>query len=177
MVYRTRINYTPEQRAEMWDRWKRGESMPSIGRAFNRESSSVYSVISPTGGIRPPERKRSWLALTLAEREEISRGIVSNLSIRAIARQLGRSPSTISREINRNGGYHAYRAARADQQAWDRAKRPKPCKLACNRPLSRIIASKLKLLWSPEQIAGWLKRTYSDDESYQVSHETIYRSP
>lgn len=176
MVYRTRIKYTPEQRAEMWDRWKRGESMSSIGRAFNRESSSVYSMISPTGGIRPPERKRSQLALTLAEREEISRGIVSNLSLRAIARQLGRSPSTISREINRNGGYHDYRAARADQQAWDRAKRPKPCKLACNRAMSRIIASKLKLLWSPEQIAGWLKRTYPDDESYQVSHETIYRS-
>ncbi len=176
MVYRTRINYTPAQRAEMWDRWKRGESMSSIGRAFGRESSSVYSVISPTGGIRPAERKRSRVALSLVEREEISRGIVSKLSIRTIASQLGRSPSTISREINRNGGYRAYRAAQADQQAWERAKRPKPCKLACYPALSRIIASKLKSFWSPEQIAGWLKRTYPEDESYRVSHETIYRS-
>ena len=176
MVYRTRINYTPAQRAEMWDRWQRGESMSSIGRAFGRESSSVYSVISPTGGIRPAKRKRSRLALSLGEREEISRGIVSQLSIRTIASQLGRSPSTISREIHRNGGYHAYRASQADQQAWERSKRPKPCKLACYPALSRIIANKLKLFWSPEQIAGWLKRTYPEDESYQVSHETIYRS-
>ena len=124
----------------------------------------------------PAERKRSRLALSLGEREEISRGIVSQLSIRTIARQLGRSPSTISREIHRNGGYHAYRASQADQQAWERSKRPKPCKLACYPALSRIIANKLKLFWSPEQIAGWLKRTYPEDESYQVSHETIYRS-
>lgn len=176
MGYRRRIIYSPAQRAEMWDRWKRGESMSSIGRSFGRESSSVYSVISPTGGIRPPDRKRSRLALTLEEREEISRGLVTGLSIRTIAAQLNRSPSTISREIHRNGGYHAYRATQAEQRAWDKAKRPKPCKLACYPSLSRIIARKLTLFWSPEQIAGWLKRTYPEDESYQVSHETIYRS-
>jgi len=104
MVYRTRINYTPAQRAEIWDRWKRGESMSSIGRAFGRESSSMFSILSATGGIRPPARKRSPICLTLAEREEISRGLAHNLSLRAIAAGLGRSTSTVSREVKRNGG-------------------------------------------------------------------------
>ena len=176
MAHRTRIYYTAEQRAEMWDRWQRGESMTSIGRLFNRDSSSVFSVLSPTGGIRPAPRKRSRLALTLSEREEISRGIVANLSIRTIAVKLERSPSTISREIKRNGGYADYRAVQADQAAWDRARRPKQCKLSFNPRLARRVAAKLKLNWSPEQIAGWLKREYPDDEYHQVSHETIYRS-
>ena len=176
MKQRTRIYYTPTQRAEMWNRWERGESMSSIGRLFNRESSSVYNVLSPTGGIRPPPRKRSHLALTLSEREEISRGIALQLSIRSIAAQLSRSPSTISREIKRNGGLNEYRANKAEQTAWDRACRPKLCKLACNQSLSQIVATKLMIHWSPEQIAGWLKRTYPVNERYQVSHETIYRS-
>ncbi len=176
MKQRTRIYYTPAQRSEMWDRWQRGESMSSIGRAFNRESSSVYSVLSPTGGIRPPPRKRSRLALTLSEREEISRGVALQLSLRAIAAQLERSPSTISREINRNGGTDAYRATQADQAAWDRAHRPKQCKLAGHPVLKRMVASKLKHHWSPKQIAGWLKRTYPFEAHKQVSHETIYRS-
>lgn len=176
MVYRTRIKYTAEQKAEIWDKYKQGESLWSIARCFDRSSSCIYGLLSPTGGIRPPERKRSRLALSLAEREEISRGIVANLSIRTIAHQLGRSPSTVSREINRNGGYAQYRATQADQNAWAKTRRPKYCKLANNRTLSRIVESKLKLLWSPEQIAGWLKRAYPGNESYQVSHETIYRS-
>ncbi len=176
MTYRTRTYYTAEQKAEMWDRWKLGESMSSIGRAFNRESSSVYSQLSPTGGIRPPPRKRSRLALTLSEREEISRGIASHLSIRTIATQLGRSPSTISREIKRNDGPKYYRANQADKAAWDRACRPKVCKLANNPTLRYDVARKLRSNWSPEQIAGWLKRTYPGSEDNQVSHETIYRS-
>ena len=176
MKQRARIYYTPTQRAEMWDRWERGESMSSIGRLFNRESSSVYNVLSPTGGIRPPPRKRSHLALTLSEREEISRGIALQLSMRSIAAQLSRSPSTISREIKRNGGLNEYRANKAEQTAWDRACRPKLCKLACNQSLSQIVATKLMRHWSPEQIAGWLKRTYPVNERNQVSHETIYRS-
>jgi IS30 family transposase len=176
MAHRTRIYYTAKQRAEMWDRWQRGESMTSIGRLFNRDSSSVFSVLSPTGGIRPAPRKRSRLALTLSEREEISRGIVANFSIHTIAIKLSRSPSTISREIKRNGGYADYRAVQADQAAWDRARRPKQCKLSFNPRLARRVAAKLKLNWSPEQIAGWLKREYPDDEYSQVSHETIYRS-
>ncbi len=176
MVYRTRIKYTAAQKADIWDRWQRGESLTSIGRLFDRPSSSIFNMLAPTGGIRPPPRQRSHLSLTPAEREEISRGLARRLSLRAIATQLGRSPSTISRELHRNGGVTGYRAVKADQAAWDRARRPKRCKLACNRSLSRTIANKLRRLWSPHQIAGWLKREYPEDESHQVSHETIYRS-
>ena len=176
MVYRTRIKYTAKQKVDIWDRWQRGESLTSIGRLFDRPSSSIFNMLSPTGGIRPPPRQRSRLALTLAEREEISRGLARRLSLRAIATQLGRSPSTISRELHRNGGAEGYRAVKADQVAWDRARRPKRCKLVCNQRLSRTIATKLRLQWSPQQIAGWLKCAYPGDESHQVSHETIYRS-
>ena len=176
MRYRTRIKYTAEQKTEIWDRWQRGESMNAIGRAFDRPSSSIFSQLAPSGGIRPPLRQRSRLALTQAEREEISRGIACHLSLRTIATQLGCAPSTISRELKRNGGYDRYRATQADQSAWDRARRPKRCKLAGNRTLSRTVAAKLKRLWSPVQIAGWLKREHPGDECNQVSHETIYRS-
>ena len=176
MTYRTRIKYTAKQKSEIWDRWQRGESLKSIGRVFDRPSSSIFNHLAPSGGIRPLPRRRSRLALTLAEREEISRGVASQLSLRSIAAQLGRSPLTISREIRRNGGDGNYRAAPADQAAFDRGCRPKLCKLACNRPLSRSVAAKLQLNWSPEQIAGWLKRTHPGEESNQVSHETIYRS-
>ena len=176
MGYRRRIYFTEKQKAEIWDRWQRGESMRSIGRLFDRGSSSIYPLLARTGGIRPPERKRSRLALTLAEREEISRGLRARLSLRAIARQLRRAPSTIGREVGRNGGRRLYRATLSDQAAWDRARRPKPCKLA-NRPwLCQTIAEKLERKWSPQQIAGWLKREHPDDEGARVSHETIYRS-
>ena len=176
MAYRPRIKYTTEQKNEIWNRWQRGESQSSIGRLFDRESSSIFSILSPSGGIRPAPRVRSKLALTLSEREEISRGIVCQRSLRSIASQLNRSPSTISREIKRNGGYDDYRAAHADQSAWDRACRPKLCKLATHPSLSRKVAAKLMRNWSPEQIAGWLKITYPNNENSQVSHETIYRS-
>ena len=176
MALRPRIFYSAEQKAEIWNRWQRGESMCSIGRLFDRPSSSMFKQLAPTGGIRPPPRNRSRLALTLAEREEISRGIVSDLSLRTIARQLGRSPSTVSREVNRNGGLKRYRASQADQAAWDRAHRPKLCKLATHPALRRIVARKLRCNWSPKQIAGWMKRENPTDEHYTVSHETIYRS-
>ncbi len=176
MKYRRRIYYSAVQRAEIWDRWQRGESMSSIGRRFDRESSSVFSVISPTGGIRPADRKRGRLALSLSEREEISRGLSVQHSLRAIARRLGRAPSTISREVRRNGGFDRYRAAASDQAAWDRALRPKLCKLACYPTLSRRVSAKLRRKWSPEQIAGWLKRAFPGEAQNQVSHETIYRS-
>ena len=176
MVYRTRIKCTAAQKADIWDRWQRGESLSSIGRQFDRPSSSVYNMLAPTGGIRPPPRRRSRLALTLAEREEISRGSACALSLRAIATRLGRAPSTVIREVNRNGGLQHYRASRADEAARDRARRPKPCKLVSEPVLSRLVANKLRLHWSPEQIAGWLKRTYPEYENRQVSHETIYKS-
>ncbi len=168
--------FTSAQKQELWDRWQRGESLRSIGRAFGKPSSSIHFQVAPYGGIRPAPRRRSRLALTLAEREEISRGIVARQSIRSIARMLGRVPSTVSREVRRNGGYDEYRASQADNNAWLSAKRPKRCKLALNRRLARVIAAKLTLEWSPQQIAGWLKISYPEDESYHVSHETIYRS-
>ncbi|WP_159983260.1 MULTISPECIES: IS30 family transposase [unclassified Novosphingobium] len=176
MKQRRRIYYTAGQRAEIWDRWQRGESMSSIGRRFDRVSSSVFSVISPTGGIRPADRKRVRRALSLAEREWISRGLSVSEPLRAIARRLDRAPSTISREVRRNGGFARYRATASDQAAWDRALRPKPCKLACSPPLARAVSAKLRRKWSPEQIAGWLRRSFPDEPHRQVSHETIYRS-
>ena len=176
MKQRPRIYYTESQKALMWERWQKGESLQQIAQLFDRNHSSIQRILAETGGIRPAPRCRSRLALTLAEREEISRAVVAGHSIRSIAAQLGRAPSTISREIKRNGGQEGYRASQADQSAWDRARRPKTGKLAQNRALAHIVASKLQRQWSPEQIAGWLKRTYPDDTSHQVSHETIYRS-
>ena len=176
MKYPQRIYYTETDKALRWDRWQKGESLNSIARHFGRSHSSIQGILARTGGIRPAPRRRSRLALTLAEREEISRGVVAGHSIRSIAVSLGRAPSTVSRELNRNGGRRLYRANKADQAAWDRAHRPKTCKLVENRALARVVAQQLKKFWSPEQIAGWLKRTYPDDENYQVSHETIYRS-
>jgi len=160
----------------MWDRWEKGESLYQIAQLFDRGNSSIHRILALTGGIRPAQRRRSRLALSLVEREEISRSVVAGHSIRAIASQLGRAPSTISRESQRNGGQECYRASQADQAAWDRTQRPKTCKLVQNRKLAGIVASKLQSFWSPEQIAGWLKRTYPNDETHQVSHETIYRS-
>lgn len=160
----------------MWERWQKGESLQQIARLFDRNHSSIQGILAETGGIRPAPRHRSQWALTLAEREEISRSLAAGNSVRSLARSLGRAPSTISREINRNGGPKGYRASQADQAAWDRARRPKICRLVANRRLARIVAGKLQRQWSPEQIAGWLKRTYPDDGNDQVSHETIYRS-
>lgn len=176
MKQRPRIYYSTEQRADIWDRWQRGESMSSIGRLFERDSSSIFGVLSRTGGIRPTERKRSQLALTPLEREEISRGIASDASIRSIAASIKRSPSTVSREIQRNGGYDCYRATDADKAAWDRALRPKTCKLSINRTLAKAVTAKLNKSWSPEQIAGWLKRKNPNRVDDRVSHETIYRT-
>jgi len=176
MKYRQRTFYNDKQKSEMWDRWQRGESLSSIGRRFDRASSSIFPHLARTGGIRPPDRTRSRFALTLIEREEISRGLVAKYSFRSIARNLKRSPSTISREVHRNGGRQAYRAARSDQRAWDGATRPKFCKLSFNEPMCQLIARKLRLQWSPQQIAGWLKRKHPDEEQNRVSHETIYRS-
>ncbi len=176
MKQRPRIYYTETDKALMWDRWQKGESLNAIARLFGRGHSSIQGVLAQTGGIRPRRRRRSRWTLALSEREEISRGVVAGQSVRAIALSLGRAPSTVSREINRNGGRRRYRANKADQVAWDRAHRPKTCKLVGNRARAHIVASKLRLEWSPEQIAGWLKHTYADNENYQVSHETIYRS-
>ena len=161
---------------EVWDRWASGESLNAIGRAFGKPSSSIHFLVSPYGGIRPAPRRRADRVLSLAEREEISRGLAADQSCRSLAKALGRAPSTVSREIRRNGGCDYYRAAVADEAAYSRARRPKRCKLAKNGRLRRTVARKLKEDWSPQQIAGWLKQTHPQDESKRVSHETIYRS-
>src|SRR5678815_1403285 len=176
MKYRTRTYYTYAQKALMWERWRQGWTLHQIAQLFNRAHTSVQGILAQIAGIRPPGRTRSAIALTLPEREAISRAMAGGQSIRSIAAQLGRAPSTVSRELTRNGGRAAYRASEADRAAWDRALRPKCCKLAKDRALAKIVTDKLRLLWSPEQIAGWLKHAYPHDESCRVSHETIYRS-
>lgn len=176
MKYRKRIYYTDADKELMWDRWQAGESLHAIARLFDRHHPSIQGILSRTGGIRPPKRRRSRLALTMSEREEISRGVVAGRSIRSIALELGRAPSSISRELRRNGGRRRYRANSADKAAWDRAQRPKPCKLAENPVLARLVAEKLQLQWAPMQIAGWLKRMHPGNEALQVSHETIYKT-
>jgi IS30 family transposase len=176
MKQRARRYFTQTELAVIWDRWQRGDSLYAIARDLDRGHSTIHGVLARSGGIRPAPKQRSRLALTLAEREEISRGIAAGSSIRAIAAGLKRSPSTVSREINRNGGRRRYRANKADEAAWARAERAKSCKLAQHPALARIVAEKLMNWWSPRQIAGWLKRTYPDDETLQVSHETIYKT-
>jgi IS30 family transposase len=166
----------PEQAAELWRRWKDGQSLREIGRAISRDSGTVHWHIKHRGGIAPPVRVRSPRHLTLAEREEISRGLVAGRSLRSIARDLERSASTISREVERNGGAQAYRAAASEKLAWTRAARPKTWRLAANAPLRQLVTQKLQTDWAPQQIAGWLKREYENQPHMQVSHETIYRS-
>lgn len=176
MKQRPRIYYSESQKALMWERWRKGDSLQQIAQLFDRNHSSIQRILAETGGIQPAPRRRSRLALTLAEREEISRGLVVGRSTRAIAALLKRAPSSISREIRRNGGPGNYRANRAEQAAWERARRPKLCKLAVNRGLAELVAGKLQMQWSPEQIAGWLRNVYPLAKDNRVSHETIYRS-
>ncbi len=165
-----------EIREEIWSRWKAGESLSDIGRAVSKVPGSVHHVIAHNGGVMPRMRRRSRWQLSLAEREEISRGLAAKMSLRAIALKLGRAPSTISREVARHGGKHKYRAADAEQSSWERAKRPKPCLLASHAQLQQIVTEKLELDWSPEQISGWLEVSFPEDQTMRVSHETIYRS-
>jgi len=167
---------TAAESAEIWDRWQRGEGLKSIGRVFGKSSGSIFSHLMPFGGIRPRPRRRSRLALTLVESEQISRGLVNGDSLRLIAIRLARAASTVSREVTRNGGLVQYRAAVSEKRAWARALRPKLCKLAMHPPLRKVVASLLRRNWSPQQIAGWLKRKHPDEEAFWVSHETIYRS-
>jgi IS30 family transposase len=165
-----------EQKEELWKRWRAGGSLSDIGRALGKHAASVFGVLLSKGGIAPPRRVRSRLSLSLQEREEVSRGLVAGLSMRRIAAQLGRSTSTISREIRRNHGRIKYRAIDADERAWRRSQRPKPCRLGINQPLQKIVARKLSKQWSPQQVAGWLKVEYPENATMRVSHETIYRS-
>ena len=170
---RKRRFYTAAESAEIWDRWRKGEGLKSIGRVFGKSSGSIFEHLRPHGGIRPPSRRRSSLVLTLAEREEISRSLVNGASLRVTARCLWRAPSTVSRELARNGGAGCYRAVTADKDAWRRALRPKLCELAIHPHLRRVVARLLRRNWSPQQIAGWLRLNHPRDEAFWVSHETI----
>jgi IS30 family transposase len=171
-----RPGLSPEQKAELWKRWKGGQCASDIAHVLARTKGAIHHVLAAKGGIAPVARRRGPVTLMLEEREEISRGIAAGRSIRRIAVGLGRSPSTVSREVARHGGRSVYRATEADARAWERALRPKVCRLACHPKLRWHVAEKLALDWSPEQISGWLKREFPADEGLQVSHETIYRS-
>jgi IS30 family transposase len=173
---RARRVYSASERRELWERWRRGESISEIGRALDRAPGTIFTTLKEHGGIAPAERRRGRLALTLPEREEISRGIAAGESARAIARRVGRSPATICREIARHGGRTRYRAAEADRRAWRNARRPHACKLALNPGLCDLVAGKLADDWSPEQIAGWLGLEHGEDQTCRVSHEAIYRT-
>ena len=175
MAQMGRPGLSRQQKVELWARWKAGQSLNDIGRSLGKHAGSIFGVLSAKGGIAPAARGRSRLSLSLHEREEISRGLVAGLSMRKIATQLGRAPSTISREIRRNEGRGKYRATNADERAWRSACRPKPCRLSVNRSLQMVVAQKLTDNWSPQQISGWLKIEYLDDAPMRVSHETIYK--
>src|ERR1700676_732431 len=176
MTQGRRVKLSAAQRADLWSRWKAGESLHEIGRALGKDHVVIHFLLARHGGIAPAARRRSLRTLTLAEREDISRGIASGSSVRDIANGLRRAASTVSREVARHGGRPQYRANEADHQAWESALRPKVCLLAVHQELRKIVASKLILDWSPEQISGWLKIQYPEDERVRVSHETIYRS-
>jgi IS30 family transposase len=176
MAQMGRPGLTHAQKVELWKRWKRGQSLSDIGRALGKHAGSIHGVVSAKGGIAPARRLRSRIALTLGEREEISRGIARGESLRRIAQRLQRSVATVSRELRRHGGRHCYRATVADERAWQNSLRPKTCKLAQHHSLRRLVATKLRCDWSPAQIAGWLKRSFAADENLYVSHETIYRT-
>lgn len=174
----TRSSYrlSAGERSELWGRWKDGQTLAEIGDALQRRKSTIYTVLQRAGGIAPRARCRSPHHLSAAEREEISRAVVAGLSVRSIARQLGRSTSTISREIARNGGPEKYRAEQAEHRASRQAQRPKPCLLAANERLRRVVADKLQANWSPQQVSGWLREVHHNEPAMQISHETIYRS-
>jgi IS30 family transposase len=172
-----RIRFTSAQKAELWKRWKSGQSISAIARALERRNKTgVEKIVALYGGIAQAPRRRALSTLKFEEREEISRGIAARRSIRQIAREIGRSPSTVSREIRRNLGSQGYRAKRADRLAWERALRPKPCRLALHRELRWRVAQKLAVQWSPQQISSWLRQQFPSNQDMQISHEAIYRS-
>ena len=170
------LKLTPSEVDEVWRRWRSGQAVKVLAREMRVNPSTVRDLLHRTGGIRPTPKRRWEVRLSLAEREEISRGLAAGLSFRMIAAGLGRAPSTVSREVLANGGRASYRAAAADGAAWSRAARPKATKLATSPALAALVTAKLELDWSPEQIAGWLKIEFPDDGAMQVSHESIYRS-
>jgi IS30 family transposase len=171
-----RHRLTATQLEQLWRAWQAGDSATTIAQGLDRSLTTVRGIVLRWGGIAPAPRTRSPKVLSLGEREEISRGLVAGDTPATIARRLRRDRATISREIHRHGGPDAYRAAEADQTAWERARRPKRCRLATHARLRAVVAERLAARWSPEQIAGWLVTEFPDDPTMRVSHETIYRT-
>jgi IS30 family transposase len=171
-----RQDVSTSERTALWRLWREGVALRAIARTLGRAPGTVYNVVQPHGGIPPRVRRRAPRVLRLAEREEIACAVAAGLSLRTIGRQLGRAPSTVSREVRRHGGRAGYRASRADAAAWEAARRPQRCRLAGDARLRRVVAARLAADWSPEQISGWLRRTYPTEATMQVSHETLYRS-
>jgi IS30 family transposase len=171
-----RLGISAEQKIELWRRWKAGETLSDIGRALSKHAGSIFGVLVAKGGIAPAIQIRRAIALSVAEREEIARGLAVGASFRQLACHLGRAPSTISREVARNGGRRRYRPSRAEERAAQQSLRPKPCRLATYPALRDIVADRLQKRWSPHQVSGWLKITYPNRQEMQLSHETIYRS-
>ena len=176
MPRESRWRWTPAELNALWARWKAGDTFDAMGQAFGCSLFTIYDLIRRSGGVPPRPRRRSPRVLSTEEREEISRALAARESLRAIARRLGRAPSTISREIRRHGGATRYRAITADARAWRQARRPKRCRLATHPRLCRVVAAKLRADWAPQQIAAWLVSTYPDEPTMHVSHETIYRT-
>jgi IS30 family transposase len=176
MDSRRRRGLLPEERTELWQRWRAGQSHSEIGRAIDKDAASVHGFIAAEGGFAPPPRRRAKRTLRHSERVEISRGLASGDSIRKIAAPICRAPSTVSSEVARHGGRFRYQAEAADRRAWRNAQGPKACRLVGSSRLGRVVSTKLRLEWSPEQISGWLKRVYPQLVDMQVSHETIYKS-
>lgn len=170
------MTFSHDQRDQLWAGWSRGEASRLIARSLGCHATKVRRVLAASGGVRPPVRRRRVLHLSSADREEISRGIAAEMSARSIAVGMGRSASTVSREIARNGGRSAYRAQNADTAAWQRARRPKTTRLAADPLLCGLVQAKLVQDWSPQQIAVWLRREHPADPARRVSHETIYRT-
>src|SRR5690348_13206614 len=171
MGEKARVRFSASERAELWERWRGGQCIADIARALERRNKSgVYKILAADGGVAPRPRRRAASALRLEEREEISRGIAAGESIRRIAKRLGRAPSTVSRELKRHGGLQAYRASDADRRAWERARRPKRCRLASHPRLRWRVARKLALQWSPRQISGWLRHEFPADQDMRLSH-------
>jgi IS30 family transposase len=168
--------YTQGERELVFDLWKRGAGFSDIAQVLDAKPGSIFTILRDHGGIKPEKRTRAAAHLTIEEREEIRAGLSAKMSIRAIARSLGRSPSTISREVNRNRGRRWYKAVDADRKAWRLAKRSKPCLLASNEQLRSLVVAKLQLNWSPKQISGWLRANMHEFNSLDISHETIYKT-
>lgn len=171
-----RLWMSATERAELWKRRQRGETYRAIGRALGRSPEAVFFVVRTAGGVVPRPQRRAARTLSRTDREDVSRGLAAGWTFAAIARQLGRPTSTISREVERHGGRTQYRAGRADARAWQRARRPKPCRLVTHPRLRALVAARLAQDWSPQQIAGWLRARYPDNPAMHVSHETIYLS-